>query len=365
MQALDPGFDARNTLMFRVSTRGPAYVDPLGRLEFFERVLTSLADTPDLLAVSGAQGTPFFPQFLEGAVTVDALPVPEPGTEPRAVINRVLPGYFETLRIPLLAGRVFDDRDDLDREPVAMVSRRFARQAWGDADPLGERITVTGTVAGANAVSRRIVGVVGDLHAGTVPPEPQAGVYVPLMQDPGATAASYFLRTSGDPLAVLDAARRQIAGIDRAMPIYLVSTAEEQMAILDWRPRFIGALLTTFALLALCLAASGLYAVLAYTVSRRQREISIRLALGADAGDVARMVAAGGLRWVALGLGLGLVGALALGRLLRSQLYIVTPSDPVTFLGVVVVLLTVALLACHGPARRAAQVQPASALRLD
>ncbi len=361
MHALDPGFDASNTLLFRVSTRGPDFQDETVRAEFFERVLESLADLPGVSSVGAAQAPPFFPQFMERAVTIDALPMPEPGTEPRAVVNGVLPGYLETLRIPLLAGRMINDRDRADREPVALVSRRFAQQIWGDADPLGQRISVLG----GSVPSRLVVGVTGDLRVGTVPPEPQAGVYVPLLQEPGATSLAFFLRTDGDPMAALDPARRQIAQLDRAMPVYLPSTSEEQMAVLDWRPRFIGTLLGIFAVLALCLAASGLYAVLAYTVSRRRREISIRMALGALPRDVIRMVVRGGLTLVVGGLGFGMVGAFALSRFLQSQLYEITATDPVTHVVVALLLLVVGLMACYLPARRATQVQPAAALWLE
>ena len=358
LQAMDPGFAPDHLLTFRVSTRGPEYQEGERREAFFRRVEEGIATIPGVTGVGVAQALPFFPQFLATPVTLDAAPPPEPGSEVRVGMTRVTPSFLATMKVPLLQGRFFDSRDTAEAPAVALVSGTMARLLWGDASPLGTGITI----ADAQGISRQVVGIVGDVRTDSVPPEPQPMLYVPLAQDPAANSVAYVVRTAGDPLGVLDAVKREVAAVDRGMPVYVVNTVDSMIATMDWRPRFILSLLSIFALLALALATTGIYAVLSYGVSQRTREIGIRMALGARRSEVLRMVLRGGLRLAAVGIAAGIAGALGCSQLLRSELYGITSTDPATYAALALLLATIVLGASYIPARRATRVDPVVAL---
>lgn len=355
LDRLEPGFNPESLLTFRVSTRGPAYTEGAAREAFFREVLEGIRNLPGVEAAGVTHVAPFFPQFFTASVTVDAEPPPEPGREPQVALRRILPGYFEAMEIPLLQGRALRMDDDAEAPPVALVSRTLARELWPGRSPVGESLTSDG-------VSRRVVGVVGDVRSDGMPPVPGPLLYVPLVQDPQAPSVSYVVRARGEPMALLPDIQGQVRAVDRGMPVYLVQTMEEILAAMDWRSRFLSQLLSLFAFLALGLAATGIYAVLSYAVSQRSREIGIRMALGARRQDVLALVLRGGLGLAGAGVALGLLGALGLSRLLANQLYGVSATDPVTYGAVSLLLAALVLLASYVPARRATRVDPVETL---
>ncbi len=363
LQQLDPGFDADNLLTFRVSTRGPEYGTPEAREAFFRQVNERIREQSGVVASGASQALPFFPQFATLPASVDSAPS-EPGHEPRVAVRRSTPDYLSTLRVPLLRGRTLEAMDTMASPAVAVISRTAAVELWGQRDPLGDSLTLIDASPGGRSL--RVVGIVGDTRSDGVPPEPQPVVYIPLAQDAApVTSMGYAVRTSGYPLSYLPAVQRAVARVDRGMPVYLVASMDQVIERMDWRSRLTMVLLASFAFLALVLAATGMYAVLSYTVSRRTREIGIRMALGAHRDDVVALVLRGAGKLAVFGIGLGLAGAVALSRFLSSQLYGISATDPATYGALAGLLAGVVLLAGFVPARRATHVDPVTALQQD
>ena len=258
-----------------------------------------------------------------------------------------------------LRGRAFDAHDRDDAAPVALVSRGLARRHWGDADPVGRRISLD-----RGQSWRTVVGVVGDVRQTGLAQEPKDSVYLPFLQFPGFTS-SLFVRTVVDPRAVADLVRAEVRALEPEAAVSSVRTLEEIRHEALSSPRLTTVLLGLFAALALAISAAGLSGVLAYSVSQRTREIGIRMALGAAPGRVLGMLLGQGLAAAAIGLGLGLVGAIGLSRLISGLLFGVEPTDPLCFLGSALVLSVVALVACLLPARRATVIDPMLALRTE
>lgn len=272
----------------------------------------------------------------------------------------VSPHYFETLGIRLLDGRLFDDRDRSDSLPVAIVSELAVRRYWPTGSPLGRRVAVE-WVEG-QPVWRQVVGVVQSTrHFGLEAPQ-KPEIYVPQAQSP-SPFMQLVVRTAHDPASLESAIRAQVAAIDPQQGITAFQSMEEQLTSSTARRRFQTALVATFALLALLLAAIGVYAVMSYMVVQRRREIGVRLALGARRADVIRLLLTNGLRLTGLGVVLGLAGALALSSILAHFLFGVSPHDPLTYATVTLALVGIAGLAAYMPSRGAASVDPVLVLR--
>jgi putative ABC transport system permease protein len=265
--------------------------------------------------------------------------------------------------IPLRAGRVFTASDRENSPAVAIVSEQLARQLWGDQDPVGRFVD-----ADLPGVAPRVtvVGVVGDIRQSTLAEEPPPVLYLPYLQAPRTfflQVMAFVVRTQADPASMAEVLRREVSKVDPNLPVYHVATMDQVVWTSVAEPRFQTLLLGAFSALALLLAAIGIYGVMSYSVASSIREIGVRLALGARAQDVASMFVRRGLLLTSAGLLLGVAGALALTRLLSNMLYSVTPTDPVAFIAALCVLVAAALLASYAPARRAAAVDPAVALR--
>ena len=271
-----------------------------------------------------------------------------------------MPGFTEALGIPLLEGRTLAESDLAGSLPVAVVNRALARRFFGERSPIGEHLTLLDVV---RPITRRIVGVVGDVRSDAWPPLPAPTVFVPYAQDAGSTSMLFAVRARGGaPLTLLPEVERAVRAVDRGMPVYQVQTMRQALAVLDAQRVFFTWLLAAFAALALGLAASGLYAVVSYLVARRTREIGVRMALGARPRDVVRLVVASGLRQAGVGIAFGLVASVALTRLLAGQLYDVRPHDPLTYLVLSALVALLGAVASALPARRAARTDPARAL---
>jgi putative ABC transport system permease protein len=364
-QLLDvsPGFESRNLLAADVAF-GTTYKEDAQRVAFVREALARASAAPGVRAVGAVDPLPLGGNFTAYSFEVEGRTPARPGEEPDAQHRVVTPDYFRAMAIPVRRGRVFAERDDARAPFVVVVNETFVRRYFGGEEPLGRRLRFdTGGGATDNPLVE-IVGVVGDVrHAGLeAPPDPE--MYVPFAQSPRARM-SFVARTEADPLAAAPALRAALRQLDARQPVYNVRPMEQLLSQSVARRRFNLALLALFASVALALAAVGIYGVMAYTVEQRRHEIGIRLALGAQARDVFRLVVGQGMGLALAGIGLGLVAALAATRLMSSLLYGVSAADPLTYAGIALLLAGVAFAACYLPARRASRVDPMDALRQE
>jgi putative ABC transport system permease protein len=361
LRGLGVGFDPDNLVTVRTGARGPVYGAPERYDEFYRLISDELRALPEVEAVGACEILPMFASFRPSLPVTgpDRLETP-PGERPRAVPMRVTPGYFEAFGQPLLRGRGLTLDDRPDSEPVAVISRSLARQVWGDDGAVGRELLL-GDDGGR---SLRIVGVAGDLRGTVQAPEPPPLLFLPLAQDP-IPNLSLMVRTASDPETIFKKAEEIIWGISPDVPVFFTTTLEQIVADVEWQPRFLMQLLTGFALFALVLAATGIFAVLSYEVAERRREIGLRVAVGADRGDVLRLVLGNAARLTAIGLAVGLSLALALSRFLGSQLYGVGATDPLTYGAVAGILALAALASSWLPALKATRVDPVEALRCE
>jgi putative ABC transport system permease protein len=360
--SVDPGFDPNNVLTVAVSLPDTRYARPDQRARFYAELLERVRILPGV--ISAAAITPL-PLAGDGGVatrfTVEGRPAPAPGQKPRAEYRAVTAGYFETMRIRLKKGRTFHGGDRREAPAVAVVNETLAAQVFPGQDPLGQRLTIGIGTHESDPHTFEVVGVVGDVQSGrriSSPPE----IYVPHPQQSWSWM-SLVVRTSGDPVSLAGAVRREVTALDPEQALYNVQPLPELLSDSLAARRFIMALLGGFALIGLALATVGVYGVLAESVERRRGEIGLRLAVGADPGDVLRMVLGQAARLAAAGVTLGLVAACALTRVLQGLLFGVSATDPATFAAVAGVLVVAALLASYLPARRAARLDPATVLR--
>jgi putative ABC transport system permease protein len=362
LQAIDPGFDAGNALTFRVSTRGAAYADSAARARFYDRVLEEFRATPGVVAAGAVTNLPTFPQFGEiGAWPADGA-TPEPGREPRVSVVTVSPGLLEAMRIRLLAGRGFTDDDRADTPGVLVLSRSAARTLFGEANPIGRPVAM---LAGPRTRTAEVIGVVADVRSAADPARPGAVMYTVWTQLPSPPSIGFVLRTAGAPGTVLDPARAAVRRVDAGMPLYLSRPLSDVLTQIDAAGRFASALLGAFAALGLLLVVTGVYGTLSYQVTRRRREIGVRMALGATRRSVLGIVLGDGLRPAFIGLTAGLIAAVAFGRLAASALAGTPAFSWPLFVLLPVLLLAIVAAASLLPAARATRVDPTIALRAE
>jgi predicted permease len=329
---------------------------------FVRELLRRIQALPGVIDAAGSIPLPLRAGEMSVSFNLLDHPVSE-ANEPAALVFVVVPGWFETLEIPLLRGRRFDEREQRNAPPVIIINQEFARKFFPHEDPIGRRVKVGATEAGRDSYgTRQVVGVVGNTRRSNLAGSPEAAFYIPLAQLMWGTP-TLAVRTAGDPNAIAAEIRRVLASMDSDSPLYDARPLEDYLVLDLGRARFQAVLLGFFAGLALLLTAVGLYGVMAYTVAQRTQEIGIRLALGASRGDVLRMVLARSFSITGVGLLVGVAGASALARLLSSLLYEVKSADPMTFVLVAVLLVVTSALASYLPARRAAEVEPMVALR--
>jgi predicted permease len=364
MQAVDLGVDTNDVVVFRLSLPSARYEGPDERVAFLDRLEERLAGLPGVEAVATTVSIPFGRVDLGGSFVRPELPEPDPGEVPSAGYRVLDPEAFEVLGIDVLSGRAFLPGDRQGAEPVVMINRSAAERYWPGEDPVGKTMRVHISVGYPEGEPRRIVGVTVDFHS-RITREPGPEMYVPYAQA-GASFPHMALKTSGVASgALLAGARSELAALDPELPIAQAGTLEEMTAAQMAAPRFYLLLLGLFAVMAVVLAAVGIYGVVAYLVVQRTREIGMRMALGARVDEVVRMVVWQGIGPSLVGVVLGLVGALALGRLLSGILFEVAPTDPATYVLAPLLLLTVVIAATALPARRATRIPPADALRAE
>jgi putative ABC transport system permease protein len=371
---VEPGFRVDRVLAMDVTL--PWRNDPAAKAyqaRFFSELVDRLAQVPGVRQVGATGGLPMGggrPDGLFALVAPGAEPVTLDGLQPlfqqkeRLGIADFCPateGYFRVLGIPLLRGRLFDDHDGPDSPHVAVISESLARERWPGQDPIGQTIEFGNMDGDLRLIT--IVGIVGDTHDYGLEAPPRPTVYVNLRQRP-RPQVSVAMLTSGDTGPTVRAARGIVRRLDPEIPARFRTLSQVVSASLGSR-RFNAILIGCFGITALVLATTGVFGVMAYSVSRRTREIGVRVALGAESGDVRRMILRQGLRTILAGVAIGAVGSLALTRTVRSLLFGVSANDPLTFVAVTLVLVGAALLACYFPARRATRVDPVVALRCE
>lgn len=358
LEKQDLGFRADHVLRAAFELPASRYPLPEHRVTVFADILRQVQALPGVEA-AGLLAPQFFP-FGGPRVTGAPLEIEgQVGLEARAETYVASPDYFRTVRIPLIRGRVFTENDTPDSEPVALISDVVARRYWPQGDPLGRRIRPQPSVPGNPWV--KIVGIVGNTR-NPVGRGFQPTVYRPWTQNP-YQGAIVLVRAAGDPAALTPEIRRVLRGFDPGAPEFRITSLETAVRSYIGPQRFTASLFGFFATMGLLLAGLGVYGVMRHRVSTRIPEIGVRLALGASPGDVLRMVLAWAGRTAALGAAVGLAGALALQRVIASELYGVSPTDPMVFTGVCLLIVGIALAAAFLPARWASKVDPLVALR--
>jgi putative ABC transport system permease protein len=363
LRSVEPGFNPSHLLTMRVELPETRYKEVEPQTRFRAQALTNINSLPGTHAAMVSE-LPLSGDALDHDFLIEGRPPIAPGDEPSLETRSIMGDYFHVMQIPLKSGRDFQSHDfDPNAPLVGIINDEMARQYFPNENPLGKRVR---WARNPTVQWIEIVGVVGDVkHFGLDLPE-QPALYSPYTQiNPWKRWMTFAVRTQGDPAAVTQAVKEQIWKVDAQLPITRVQTMNEVAAASFDARRFNMLLLTLFAGLALVLAAVGVYGVMSYAVTQRTHEIGIRMALGAQVGNVMRLVMKSGLAIAMVGVAIGLAGAFALTRLMRTLLFAVEPTDKATFAGVSICLLLIALAACYIPARRAAKVDPLLALRYE
>ena len=363
LQRVNSGLNTENVLTLSVTLPDVKY-DGEKQSQFFQQLRSKLEALPGVQSASAVLPLPLSGDLFNLSFQIDGRPVPKKD-EPVADFFGADVGYFKTMGIPVLKGRDFNQFDQHRSTPVIIVNETFARTHFPGEDAIGKRIQPgISTFDNEKATMREIVGVVGDVRNRGLDTPARPAFYDPITQVP-FPQMSVVVKTTGDPHALIPTITRELTQFDKDLPVFSVKTMDEYLASSVAAPRFNTTLLSIFAGVALVLTIIGLYGVMSYSVAQRTNEIGIRLALGAQTGNVVSLVVAQGLRLVLLGLAIGLAGAFAASRIVKSLLFGVTTKDPLTFALAAGLLGAVGLLACYLPARRATKVDPIEALRCE
>ncbi len=357
-QKMRPGFNPENAVAMTFDVGLQGYDEARGRA-FHKQVLDRVRSLPGVKFASLVSSLPLALNFNNSTIYIEGQPPASSAKQPLAVANSVMPDYFNTMSIAL-RGRDFTERDKDRESRVVIVNETFAKRFWPGQEAIGKRFNFSGPTDPL----WEIIGIAGDGKYESLGEEQKIAFYRPMMRD-YTTWTSLVARTNGDPVPIISSIRNEIRSLDATLPISGVKTLQEHMNVPLFPARVAATILGSFGLLALILAAIGIYGVMSYAVSQRTREIGIRMALGALKGDVLKMVVGQGLKLVLIGVLIGLGSALFLTRFLSAVLYGVSATDVITFVTIPVLLALIALLACYLPAYRAAQVDPIKALRYE
>jgi putative ABC transport system permease protein len=361
---VDPGYNTSNVLTTMILLPQSSYGQPAQRLAFAGRLEERLKALPEVTSVGVVTRLPLFSALNNSTsfMAIEGRPLP-PGQHPEVDFRRASTGYFQTLGIPLHAGRLVTEQDITSNTPAVVINEAMARRFWPDEDPVGKRISATGSNP-EQGPWQTIVGVVGNVRHLGLDIEPRPEVYFHMNTSPFFSPI-FAIRTTGDPKNLVAAVRAEVRAIDPNLAAAGINTMEQLVAGSLVLRRFSLVLFGVFAAIALLLAAVGIYGVMSYAVTERTHEIGVRLALGAQPRAVLRLVVREGATLALIGVGLGLAGAFALTRVMEGLLYGVSATDPITFTAIPIILIGVALGACAVPARRATKVDPMVALRYE
>jgi putative ABC transport system permease protein len=360
LQSVDPGFKPDRILAVDLSLPSAKYKEPTQQVAFWDQLLGRVSNLPGVERAAAVSAIP----LSGGAVyafAIEGKPEPPPNLVVDAEYRAVTTGYFDTMGISLVRGSLFTEEHKQGTPDVTIINETMARKFWPGEDPIGKRINLGDP---KTTPWLTIIGIVQDVRQKALDMEPYPQMYAPYAQFP-TRSMTLVARTHGSPSALVPSIRGELAQMDKDQPLFNVRTMDQVMAESIARQRFNMLLIAIFAGVGLILASVGIYGVMSYTVTQRTHEIGVRMALGASARDVLRMVVRQGMRLAFIGTGIGLVAAFLLTRLLSSLLFSVSVTDPVTFLLISLLLIIVALLACFIPARRATRVDPMVALRYE
>ena len=366
LQQVDPGFRAEHVLSLGLTLPYAKYDKPEEINQFFNQLHDGISNLPGVQSAAIAYDHPLQTNWID-SFEIEGRVAPADGRGLQANFNPIGPDYFVTVGAPMVRGRQFTPQDDQDHPGVMIVNEAFVRHYFPNEDPIGRRVKPSPPARiwrEQRLTSFEIVGVVRDVKSAGLQAETEPTYYLPATQSPLQDMA-LLVRTTTEPTAIVPALRQTVWSIDPNQPISNVNTMEQIVSDSISQPRLNMTLMALFGALALILAAVGIYGLLSYTVTQRTQEMGIRMALGAQVGDVMRLVLKQGMVLAIVGQAVGLAGALVLTRLIRALLFGVTPTDVTIFAAVVAVLTTIALLACYLPARRATKVDPLKALRYE
>ncbi len=359
LRQIRPGFDPERVLTLQLNLPETRYADEKQQNAFVTQTLERLAALPGVTAVGATTELPFTGSRTSSSIQIEGrAPLPR-GQDLRADRRTVSADYFKAMGIPLLRGRGFTARDNAESPRLAIINEQAMRRFFPNEDPLGKQLIMQ------RNIKFEIVGVVGDVKHGDLIEETRPEIYTHTLQGSLRTWMDVAVRTAGDSEKLIASVRSAIRAVDPDQPVYNVLTMRQRLARSIATSRFNALLLGVFAAVAMILAATGIYGVMSYTVTQRTHEIGVRLALGAQRSNLLALVIRQGMRVALIGVGAGLISALALARLMTGLLYQVGMADPLTFTVVTVLLSAVALLACYVPARRATKVDPMIALRCE
>ena len=359
MQEVHPGFEPQRVLTFQFRLPSVKYQEPEQMAAFFGQAVERVRQVPGVTSAGLVSATPLSGNWGSTGYVIAGQAAPPPGQEPVAQFSLVSDRYFKTMEIPLLAGREFDPRDRIASTPVVIVNQELARRAWPGESPVGKLIKEAD-----DSVWLTVAGVVGNVRQGSLGEETMPQLYRPVLQRP-MLFSNVVARTAGDPLAALPAIQKAIWAVDRDQPMWAPYSMEQLLDRSMSRLRFTMVLLSVFAIVALVLAAVGVYGVIAFIVTQRTREVGIRIAVGATPSQAVAPILHHGIRLILAATFLGGLAALAGTRLLRDQLFALSPADPPTYIAVALGLGLVAFLACWLPARRATRLDPMLSLRSE
>jgi putative ABC transport system permease protein len=363
LQQVDLGFDTNNILTASVQLPDARYPKQEQAAAFYRNLLDRVKTLPGVEAASAVVPQPLSGDTMMISFDIEGRNIPK-GRRPVSHFRAVSLDYFSVMKIPFLAGRAFTERDDQHSPMVLIINETFAKRHFPNENPIGKHVKPGISIEG-DPVWREIVGVVKDVkHRQSLSSDYEPEYYMPHAQMP-INSMNLVIRTTHDPRGLAGAIQHEVQSLDRDIPVYRIKTLEQYLGVAVAQPKFNALLLGLFAGLALLLTAIGLYGVMAYSVIQRAQEIGIRVALGARSVDVLRMVLRQGLKLTAAGLAIGLAAACALTRYMQSLLFGVKAADPLTFIGIALLLIAVAIVACWIPARRATKVDPMVALRSE
>jgi predicted permease len=362
LQNISPGFRAQGVLTARVQPSGPPFDEPHRLSSFYSEALSRIARIPGVQAAAGITYLPLAGPGIGTSFHRADRPKPAAGESSVTDVRPVTPGFFTTMGIPQRTGRDFAASDVADSPRVAVVGGTLVKQQFDGENPLGKRLSIT--AGGSEWMNVEIVGVVGDIKMARLDADTRPAIYIPHTQLPSGLM-TFVVRTEMDPLSLVPSVGAAVRAVDPTLPLADVKTMEEVVEATLARPRAVSVLLAAFALMALVLAGVGVYGVMAYSVSQRTHEIGVRMALGATAQAVFRLVLGQALKLVTIGVVVGLAAAAGLTRLLETLLYETRPLDPWTFGVTALLLMLVAALASYVPARRGTRIAPVEALRAE
>ena len=362
LQGVNPGFNPKNLITLEVELPDAKYHAAQQQQNFQQQLLQRLTTIPGVQSAAAVDNVPFGVNAFNTSFMIEGRPVPAVTERPRAFYRVISPNYFRTMGIPFHRGNEFTDRESAEMPGVAIINETAARKYWPGEDPIGRKIK-RGRPESKNPWVT-IVGIAGSASQLSLREESQPEIYVPYLQNTTPNF-SLVVRTTSDPKTITGAIRREVWTADKDLPASNMKLMDELISNSTAQPRFYVILLTVFAALALILAAVGVYGVMAYSVTLRTRDIGIRMALGAQPMDIFKHIVGQALMLAGIGLGAGLILAVASMRVMSSLLFGISTADPLTLIVTALILLAVALLASYLPARKATRVDPMVALRYE